>query len=1414
MNFRMTAHEWTRLIVGAVALCVLCTAPTSAHAQFSAGNHWYAGNNVHIDWSTPTSPVVTCDGPFATIEGVAATSDTTTGAPLLSTDGRTAYDGAGVAIPGATGLGGGGSSSQSAILATDPGDPNRVWLFAVRESGGPVTPHLFDLTGPTLVRSEASYPSSTHERATVIPHGNGTDIWLLYTSDAGGVGTVYSRLITATGVGPEQVAGTTPGATFGSIGYIVGSADNSMVAISAYTGGGFLVISDFDNSTGRLAGAPRIDPVSGTYGAAFSSDGAYLYATIFGSSELLQYDLATGAPPVRLTLPGPGQAGAITGAPDGHMYITRFNQPSITRLIDPLAPLTAANLTAGVLAAPGCTYTAGLPNFIASATVAPAVCGDGVVEGLEGCDDANTTAGDGCSAACEIESGWSCPTPGAACSEICGDGLVVGAESCDDGNTTPGDGCDATCTVETGWSCPPATSCMPVCGDGLTVGGEACDDAGESASCDADCTPAVCGDGTANATAGEPCDDGNTVSGDGCSADCGSTEVCGNGYLDVGESCDDGNLAALDGCSGTCTPESGWACSCSSPTFSYSMEVSAGLLGGSGGGPGPQMGCSGSDVLIGLAINWSNSRGEGVRTRAICGSFSVDTGGSVTTTRTTSQESGGAGCGGWDPSTWSPEVTCPSGWGIVGLRGLASNLSGTTTLFRDASIVCQQMGVDGNPAGPTMTLNISGGGGTGTPQAIDCPSGTIARWFQTRSGCAQDALELFCGEPSVSCAGGSSICRTQCGDGVVGAPDEACDDGNATSGDGCDATCSPEAGWSCTMSGAPCTSICGDGIVVGSEECDTMTASATCDADCTFAVCGDGVVNMAASETCDDGMETASCDADCTAPACGDGVLNTSAGETCDDGGESAACDTDCTPASCGDGVVNAAAGEACDDSGESLTCNADCSAASCGDGIVNTTAGETCDDGMETASCDADCTAPACGDGVTNAAAGETCDDAGESSTCDADCSAASCGDGTVNVAAMEVCDRGTDNSDTMADTCRTTCVYPSCGDGVVDGGETCDEGAMNSDEPGSACSTSCGPLTCGNGIVEGIEECDEGAANSNSDPDACRLSCALPRCGDGVLDATETCDEGYANSDAPGATCSSTCALPSCGDGVTDTGEQCDDGASNSDTDVDACRTSCVAALCGDGVVDTGEVCDEGRGNSDTAPNSCRRTCVTATCGDGVVDAGEGCDEGAANSDDPDATCRTTCALASCGDGVLDMGEECDDGAGNADIADACRTTCVNPSCGDGVVDMAEGCDDGAMNSDTRADACRTDCSVAICGDGVVDMGETCDDGADNSDTDADACRTDCSAARCGDGVVDGAEECDDGAGGSATCTSACTLAPTSSDGGVADGGTAPTGFGVSGGALCSAQPGSRHDGWALLLFAAALLMRRRRR
>jgi uncharacterized repeat protein (TIGR01451 family) len=96
-----------------------------------------------------------------------------------------------------------------------------------------------------------------------------------------------------------------------------------------------------------------------------------------------------------------------------------------------------------------------------------------------------------------------------------------------------------------------------VCGNTIVEGEEQCDD-GNTVSgdgCSEDCRREVCGNGTVDP--GEECDDGNRVDGDGCSVQCRreGAAICGNGIMEENEACDDGNSIDGDGCSGSCMRE-------------------------------------------------------------------------------------------------------------------------------------------------------------------------------------------------------------------------------------------------------------------------------------------------------------------------------------------------------------------------------------------------------------------------------------------------------------------------------------------------------------------------------------------------------------------------------------------------------------------------------------------------------------------------------------------------------------------------------------------------------------------------------------------------------------------------------------------------------------------------------------------
>jgi cysteine-rich repeat protein len=114
--------------------------------------------------------------------------------------------------------------------------------------------------------------------------------------------------------------------------------------------------------------------------------------------------------------------------------------------------------------------------------------------------------------------------------------------------------------------CPDGTQCATVADATLCVSPDqiaSCrnklqlDECGTNQRCyDGVCLAAGCGNGRIDPT--EACDDGNTVPGDGCAADCRSNETCGNGVIDLitSEQCDGGaDGVSHDGCASDCTTE-------------------------------------------------------------------------------------------------------------------------------------------------------------------------------------------------------------------------------------------------------------------------------------------------------------------------------------------------------------------------------------------------------------------------------------------------------------------------------------------------------------------------------------------------------------------------------------------------------------------------------------------------------------------------------------------------------------------------------------------------------------------------------------------------------------------------------------------------------------------------------------------
>ena len=337
-------------------------------------------------------------------------------------------------------------------------------------------------------------------------------------------------------------------------------------------------------------------------------------------------------------------------------------------------------------------------------------------------------------------------------SATCGDGFVNDpSEVCDDGNLSTGDGCNAACLLEVGEPCTDDTDCAS----------NLCNVAAMPPVC---APPVGCGNGLLEA--GEGCDDGNNMNGDGCTAACeiedgnpcaadgecasGVCDMnemppicepagsCGNGELDATESCDDGNLTTGDGCSNVCLLEDGEPCT-------DNVQCVSAI-------------CDGVDSN---SCEPANACGNG----ALEGNEACDDG----------DTAAGDGCG--------PECLFELGAGPCDDDAQCESTICDTV----GSNSCEPVNVCGNGTLETGEVcddgNASSGDGCGQRCLFELGAGPCADGAQCGSGtCNTMAAAPVCAESNA------------CGNGFLD-DNEVCDDGNLVRGDGCSQFCTLESDW-------------------------------------------------------------------------------------------------------------------------------------------------------------------------------------------------------------------------------------------------------------------------------------------------------------------------------------------------------------------------------------------------------------------------------------------------------------------------------------------------------------------------------------------------------------------------------------------------------------------------------------------
>lgn len=524
---------------------------------------------------------------------------------------------------------------------------------------------------------------------------------------------------------------------------------------------------------------------------------------------------------------------------------------------------------------------------------------------------------------------------------------------------------------ETGLTCPAGWLCTPS-GNG--------------------CYPAGCGDDVVDRSRGEVCDDGNTVSGDGCSGSCLILESCGNGTMDEGEACDDGNTEPGDGCSPNCrttencgdkTKDPGEECDEGMQTASCDLDCTIPQCGDGIANSDFENPTTGVNEECDTRVNSKACDadctfvvcGDGLRNDAA--GEECDEGPNNSATGDCLPDCTRARCG--DGKLWEGVEECDDN-------------AGADSLTCDADCTAPACG-DGHVNQATengLVLETCDDGNTSMNDACPSGAGGTCTWAYCGDSFIHFGVEQCddAGSDTTTCD--SDCTKRECGDGYVnealnadGTRIEQCDDGNRLNIDACldgiDGKCRRAA--------------CGDGFIyLGEEQCDDGDSNPNdaCPSGdpvdgkikCQPARCGDGFVHSleGGTEQCDDGNnatddgcpsgQLSSTDPriTCRIARCGDGFKRSTGEEPegCDDGNQinTDACPDDqngtCQPARCGDGFVHAGV-EACDTGGDSATCNGgdtrggnanvNCKPPLCGDGYFNPIA-EGCE---KNADCDLD---------------------------------------------------------------------------------------------------------------------------------------------------------------------------------------------------------------------------------------------------------------------------------------------------------------------------------------------------------------------------------------------------------------------------------------------------------------------------
>ncbi len=358
-------------------VCLLFFTPNISSAQ-KEGNIWCFGNGAGLDFNSG-SPVFFPGVALTQWEGVSSIANAN-GQLLFYSDGITVWNRNHLVMPNGSGLTGGLSSTQSAMIVKQPGANPNYYLFSAPEtgSGNPLNYSVIDTTlqgglGDITLKNIAVYPNCD-ERVTSCLHSNGIDIWILTATFSGD--SIAAFLLTSSGLSTTGVVSYNglahPQGGSSQIGYMKTSPSGNHIGISYYNATGPYELYDFDISTGLASNAIVLDSTaySAAYGLEFSPDGTKMYGASHGLGfYVFQFDLSAGSAAAiknsatLVATASHGYAAALQLAPDGKIYLSQWTSNVLGRFDNPNGAGLASSYDDNAVTLPSGTTNGGLPNL-------------------------------------------------------------------------------------------------------------------------------------------------------------------------------------------------------------------------------------------------------------------------------------------------------------------------------------------------------------------------------------------------------------------------------------------------------------------------------------------------------------------------------------------------------------------------------------------------------------------------------------------------------------------------------------------------------------------------------------------------------------------------------------------------------------------------------------------------------------------------------------------------------------------------------------------------------------------------------------------------------------------------------------------------------------------------------------------